>query len=73
MAAQTELSILVRIKDEATAAMGKISGAIGNAEGASKTFALGLAGAVTVAAGLGVIAVKAAADAQAVMAKVDQI
>ena len=53
--------------------MGKISGAIGSAEGASKTFALGLAGAVTVAAGFGVIAVKAAADAQAEMAKVDQI
>lgn len=73
MASQTELSILVRIKDEATAAMGKISGSLGNAEGASKAFALGLAGAVTVAAGFGVIAVKAAADAQAEMAKVDQI
>ena len=73
MASQAELSILVRIKDEATAAMGKISGSLGNAEGASKAFALGLAGAVTVAAGFGIIAVKAAADAQAEMAKVDQI
>ena len=73
MASQTELSILVRIKDEATAAMNKISGSLGNAEGASKAFALGLAGAVTVAAGFGVIAVKAAADAQAEMAKVTQI
>lgn len=73
MASQTELSILVRVKDEATAAMNKLSGSLTNAEGASKTFALGLAGAVTVAAGFGVIAVKAAADAQAEMAKVDQI
>jgi hypothetical protein len=73
MAAQTELSILVRVKDEATAAMNKLSGSLQGAEGASKAFALGLAGAVTVAAGFGVIAVKAAADAQAEMAKVDAV
>lgn len=73
MAAQTELSILIRVKDEATAAMQKLTGSLHSAEGASKAFAVGLLGAGAVAVGFGVLAVKAAADAEAQMAKVDAI
>lgn len=69
--ADQRLEILVQLKDEATAAFGKIKGALGDANsaiekasGASSTFAkaLGVAGGGIIA--LGGMALKAAADAE---------
>ncbi|BFT94951.1 MAG: hypothetical protein MNSN_01510 [Minisyncoccus archaeiphilus] len=60
----TELSILVKLRDEATARMQQISGALANAKEASEGFAKGLLGGGAVLAGLGGLALKSASDAE---------
>lgn len=66
--ATTELSIFVRLKDEATAEMQKMSKSFsksfGAAEEASKTFAKGLLAGGTALAGLGAISLNAASNAE---------
>lgn len=73
------LNIVVRLKDEASKGfdtlakkMDGVQKSIAPAAELSKKFALGLAAAGTAAAGFGVMAVKAAAEAQAEMAKTSQ-
>ncbi len=61
---QSILQILVQLKDEASASLGKISDKIKGAESASNNFAKGLVGAGIGLAGLGGLALKAASDAE---------
>jgi len=78
MAAQSEVSILVRLRDEASAAVDQINNKLKGiqssmepAANASKVFGAALLGAGVAAAGFGYAAVKAASDAQAEDAKMD--
>lgn len=64
----SELTLLLKIKDEATQALQRFSGSLGgsfdDAVKASKYVALGLAGAGVAAVGFGALAVKSASDAE---------
>lgn len=63
-----ELTILMKVKDEATEAMKRFSDSMGGAGKYSKELGVGLLAGGAAAAGFGALAVKAAADAQAEMA-----
>ena len=65
----SELQIVIRARDEASKAIERVQGRVSNlntmmqrSAAASRTFALGLAGAATAVGGLGFVALKAAAD-----------
>ena len=66
--ATSELSILVKLRDEATAEMQKMSSSLSNSLGkatdASKTFAVGLLAGGTALAGLGAVSLNAASNAE---------
>lgn len=65
---QTVLEVLLQLKDEATAGMKKFTSSFGEAEKASKTFGLGILAAGAGAVAFGVMAVKAAGEAEAQLA-----
>lgn len=71
--AETELSILVKLKDEAEAGMKRLVGNFEAATNASKTLAVGLGVVGGAFIAFGVSSVNAAAGAQAEMAKFDNI
>lgn len=62
--ANTDLSFIVKVRDEASAAFQRISSSLKNAEDASKNFAKGLAAGGAAVAGIGVMAIKAASEAE---------
>ncbi|MDD2230951.1 MAG: tape measure protein [Candidatus Cloacimonetes bacterium] len=71
MSSTTELGILVKLKDEATAEMQKLSGNLQKMAGgtvtaaeASRKFAIGLGIVGTAASGVGLAAIKSASDAE---------
>lgn len=75
---ETVLSILIKLKDEASAGFSKVSSSLNSmsaatapAAQASKALAIGLAAAGAAAVGFGVMAVKAASEAQVKMAGMD--
>lgn len=73
--AQTELSILITLKDQATQALQKFSGSLGGTFDDAKKASYAVAGALAVVAtgavAFGVSAVKAASEAQAEMSQFD--
>lgn len=71
--ASSTLQILVKLKDETKTSMGSLSASLSGLGGVAKKAGIALAG-VGVAAGTGMaFAIKAAADAQVEMAKVDTV
>lgn len=68
---QTVLQILLQLKDEASDGMKKFGSSLKDAEGASKSFALGLLGVGVAAVGFGYSVVKAAGEAQTQIASMD--
>lgn len=62
MAEQTTLQLLVQLRDEASAGLKKFSAGIGDAQTASKNFALGLAGIGAGIVAFGALSVKEAAE-----------
>ncbi len=60
--ADLNLSVLLKVKDEATAAMGRFKGSLEEAEKASKLAAVGLAAAATAVGGFIYMAIKAAGE-----------
>lgn len=78
MASEAQISILVKLKDEATQALGKLGGSLQDMQskmqpaiGASQAFGVGLLAAGAAAGAFAYKAVQAAADAQSAMARVD--
>lgn len=71
--ASSTLEILVKLKDETKSSMGALSASLSGLGGVAKKAGIALAGVGVAAAAGMVFAVKAAADAQVEMAKVDTV